>query len=222
MRKLAILASGEAATEQELTDGLECLNDLLNSWAVERLILPYTTSENFSLVVGTSSYTIGSSGDFDTNRPIDIVQAFIRDSNSTDHLLDICSYTQYNQLSSKGASNRPTVLYYKANYPLGVIYFNTAPTSSENLYIESIKHLTEFPDSTTDIDILPELKSALVYNLALELAPEFGISPAVLVLEKAQKTLNRLRSSSMAALLSPVILNLPINRAGTYNIDSDI
>lgn len=220
MRKLALIASGEAASANELTDALECLNDMINAWSVEEIVMPYTVAESFSLVSGTGTYSIGSGGAFDTVRPIDIKHAFIRDTNDYDYLLTIQTVAQYNNKHVKTALNRPTMLYYRPTYPLGLIYFDYLPSTVETLYIESIKHLTNFSDLVTSIDILPELKSALIYNLAIELAPEFGAQPSSVVNIRAHTTLSNLRSAGLAKLLNPIILNLPVSYEASYNINN--
>jgi len=221
MRKLALISSGESASASELTDALECLNDLLSAWSVEQIILPYTIAEAFSLVVGKGSYTIGSGADFDTTRPLEIISAFIRDANNIDYLLDIQNYALYNALAHKSNSNRPSILYYKPVYPTGTIYFDYLPIAVESLYIESIKYLTSFADLSSDVSIAPELKTALVYNLAIEIAPEFGAKTSDIVNTRAFKTLSVIKSLSMANAMSPINLNMPGATKGYYSIDSD-
>lgn len=222
MRKLGLLASGESATVNELTDGLECLNDMLASWSIDQISLAYSTKEEFSLVSGTSVYTIGPSADFDTAKPIEILTAFIRDANDYDHILHIKPVLEYDRIQVKNLDNRPNTLYYKYGHPTGIIYFDYEPVTVETLHLNSIKHLSSFADTTTDLAISSELKSALVYNVALEIAPEFNAQPSGIVNIRAHKTLALLKSLSIANLIAPVVLNIPCISSGIYNIDSDI
>ena len=221
MRKLGLLASGESATANELADGLECLNDMLASWSIDQISLAYSTKETFSLVSGTSVYTIGPSADFDTIKPIEILTAFVRDSNSYDHVLQLKAVLEYDKIAIKNSDNRPHNLYYKYGHPNGIIYLDYEPMVIEALHLNSIKHLTAFPDATTDVDIATEMKSALVYNVALELAPEFNVQPSGIINTRAYKTFSLLKSMSIAQLMAPITLSLPGVSTGTYDIDSD-
>ena len=122
----------------QLDDGLVLLNNMIGSWSAEGLIIPYKTTENVALVVGQASYTIGSAGNFDTVRPIKIINAFIRDSNNVDYVVDVSmTREEYNDISSKNADARPGRLFYDPQYPLGYIYFDYEPTAVENIYLTS-------------------------------------------------------------------------------------
>ena len=222
MRKLGLLASGESATANELTDGLECLNDMLATWSIDQVSLAYSTQETLSLVSGTAVYTIGPGADFDTVKPIEILTAFIRDANHYDHVLQIRPVLEHDKIALKTIDNRPHNLYYKYGHPTGIIYFDYEPVTIEALHLNSIKHLTAFPDATTDLDIASELKSALVYNVAIELAPEYSVQPSGSINTRAYKTLGLLKSLSISNLLIPITLSMPGISAGVYNIDSDI
>lgn len=221
MRKLGLIASGESAMPTELTDALECLNDLLAAWSIDQLNMAYSVKEEFSLVNGVGTYTVGPGADFDTAKPLRILTAFIRDASSYDYILDVKQILEYDYLAMKELYNRPTKLYYKYDHPNGTIYFDYRPTKIEVLHINSIKALTAFADLTSDVAIADELKSALVYNLAIEISPEFNAEPTAVVNTRAYKTLSLLKSMRLSEQLTPISLNLPCIGVGNYNIDSD-
>ena len=96
--------------------GLEALNNMISSWSAEGLLVPYNTIESFTLAVGKSTYTIGSGGEFNTVRPLRIIDAFIRDSGSDDYPVDVSmTRVEYNAITQKDAEARPTRLYFDPN-----------------------------------------------------------------------------------------------------------
>jgi hypothetical protein len=77
LRTLGVLAAEETPSAAEQSDALETLNDMLDSWAGERLALFATLRSTHTLTVGLSPQTIGSGGTFNTTRPVRIDGASI-------------------------------------------------------------------------------------------------------------------------------------------------
>ncbi|MFZ5989427.1 MAG: hypothetical protein ACOYWZ_20215 [Bacillota bacterium] len=170
-RRIGIPSAGSSISNI----GLETLNNMISSWSAEGLIIPYYTTENFNLTVGKSSYTIGSTtGDFNTVRPLRIINAFIRDSDNVDYPLDVTMTQQeYNDISDKTVDERPSKLYYDPQYtPLGKIYFNSEPSEVEALHLISEKPLTELAALNTEVSLPDLYKEALIYNLAIRMADD--------------------------------------------------
>ena len=153
--------------------GLEALNNMISSWSAEGLLIPYNAQEPFTLVVGRPHYTIGPSGDFDTARPLRVIDAFIRDINNDDYSVDVSmTRAEYNAITKKDAAARPTRLYFDPQYPKGKICFNYGPETAETLYLTSEKTITELATLSTTVDLPAFYKEALVYNLAIRLSQE--------------------------------------------------
>lgn len=157
--------------------GLRYLNNMISSWAVEQLTVPYSTVETFTTVVGQGTMTIGESGspDINTVRPIDIQDSmYASDGSGTDFRIFKMSKLQYNDISSKGADARPQKFAYEPVYPNGVIYFDNEPEAAETVTIDAIKQITEFAKLTTSFNLPPEYKKILTFNLAIDIAPTIG------------------------------------------------
>ena len=171
------------------SNALAALNSMISSWSAAGLIVPYKTRENFTLITGSSGgvRTIGSSGNFNTVRPLEITSAYIRDSNDDDHYVDVdMTLEDWSAMVDKTISTRPTRLCYLKEYPLGKILFNYLPDAAETLYLDSLKPITTFAATSTDYSFSPEYEEAMIYNLAIRLAPEEDavISPAVVQIAK--------------------------------------
>lgn len=161
-----------APSDTDSSDALEVLNDYLSMLSIEQITVPYVTSESFSLVASTNTYTIGSGGAFDTVRPMKIESAFIRDSAGNDYTLDVViAKGDYNRNSLKTYAERPEELTYVPSYPLGKIYLYGTPVDAETIHIDSYKPLTEFSALTTTYALPLEYKQFLKYNLAILLHP---------------------------------------------------
>jgi hypothetical protein len=185
LRSINVLSDGESPTASMAQDALDSLNDVLESWANENLMVYVPTSEVFSMTVGQGDYTMGPGGDFNTVRPQQVTFAFAR-SGSIDYPIDLWTEDQYASIGIKSIQNTfPSVLYYEPAYPLGVIHLWAVPsTPGMTLHLESLKPFTRLASLTTVITLPPGYERALRYSLAAELMPEYGVSNA-LVLELA-------------------------------------
>lgn len=192
--KNGVLTKNESPSGDEASDGLESLNDLIGSWSNDSLLIYARVSESFPLVSGQSSYTIGSGGDFDTSRPLQILTAFTR-IGSIDYEIDIINDTAFDGITQKDISSSiPEVLYYDASNPLATITIYPVPTTG-TLHIRSEKQLTEFTTLDTDVDLPPGWDRALIYNLALELASEYGQPADQVTYEIAMDSLSKIKTA---------------------------
>lgn len=182
-------------TSLEFDQGFGSLNTLLANFSVENLNLHAVITESFSLVVGQNVYTIGSGGNFSTVRPTKILDGtYIKDSISEDYPVVPMTRQQYNGIQYKIDSGRPTRMYYEPEYPLGKIRFNYKPESTDTIYFDSWKPLTEFAALSTTISLPPEYEKVLKYNLAVELvAPN---DPPKVISQLAFTSLQAIRNNN--------------------------
>lgn len=205
----------------DLGNGFISLNDLLSSWGSDQIMVPTVITENFPLVIDQLKYTIGSGGDFSTDRPIEFKEGvFIRDAGNMDHPVGIITRLMYRSLVVKDGTGRPTMMYYEPSYPMGTIYFNTAPVSIETVYFNTLKPLSEITNVNATLNLPPEYKRALRYNLALELAPEYDDIklPSIVarIAEDSKDALERVNSLSQEEMASETILNNQIYSGGSF------
>lgn len=60
LRNINALESGETPNAQDANDALQVLNDLLESWTIEKLFVFSSTEQRFNFSPGTYQYTIGN------------------------------------------------------------------------------------------------------------------------------------------------------------------
>lgn len=188
LRLIGAIAPGETVSADEAFDGLSTLNRLIDSWSTEKLLIYQITKEDFTLVAGTQSYTIGSGGDFDTVRPIEIREALIR-SGSSEYKLDILSLDRWASIIQKGISSEiPIAIYLDGAYPLNNLSVYPKPSAEVTLVLYSLKQISSISSLDSTLSLPPGYERALIYNFAKEVSPEYGMQVNQLVFETANES----------------------------------
>lgn len=175
---LGVLAGGETASAEDMATGLNSLRRMLKSWSTQRLLISVVEDESFTLVDGQSSYTMGTGGDFNTDRPMSIVRASIKpDGIETEIPIGIATVKQWAEISLKTTeSSIPQCIYPEGTNPLETVNVWPVPSGAPTLVLYSMKPLQYF-DSVSETVVLPgEYEEAIEYNLAMRLAPKFAKS----------------------------------------------
>ena len=220
LRKIGEYSTGETLGSDVTTDALAVLNTMLESWSLERLMCYQIKEESFALTASDGSYTIGSGGDFNTDRPTKIVDpCFIRDSSNLDSPLQIIDATAYGRIVQKTIDGTyPGYLFYDQGYSsaLGTITLYPEPQASLTLFINSWKPLQNFSTLTTDLSMPPGYRRAIESNFAVEMSSEFGREPKPSLLAMAKESKAVLKSLNSPD--SMMRLDSGIAGAGTPNI----
>lgn len=190
-RLLGILGSGEVLQASEASDALSALNDMLSVWSVENLLIYGKTEEEFPLVAGQQSYTMGVGGNFNTTRPQRIENASVRIVNGSttyDLPIEIFNQDQWSSIAIKSVnSNIPTKLFAQGTYPLETILLWPIPAAVKTLVLWTWKPFSSFATLDSVVSFPPAYAKAIRYNLALELGPEYGKEPSGLVIAEASE-----------------------------------
>jgi hypothetical protein len=205
LRLIGAIATGETPTDAELQDGMSALNLLIKGWSNKAHLVYYETEDTHTLVSGTSQYTIGSGATINTTRPIKIIRAFVQVGN-IDYPLDIIGEQQYREIGIKTYSATPGWLYYNPGYANGEI--NLYPAGSGTLYLYSKKVLTTYTALTTSISEPEGLERAMKYNLAIELAPEYGVEPSGAVIKVAEESRADIEALNASNQVQPVKIEM--------------
>ena len=178
-----VRTAGQTPSSVELSDGLTMLNAYVDSCSTERLLVPVVGSNQYPLSANKASYTIGISGSPDINAPrplrIDTAGIIQTSYNSGSVVfrreLKIISESEYQAIPDKTSSGDvPEKFYYAPTVPNGTLFFWPTPlvVSGTSVEISGWTPLTQFPDLTTDVPIAPGYDRFLIFNLAVELAPQ--------------------------------------------------
>ena len=190
LRRIGAVTANESPTAGELVDGLSALNQMVESWANDGLLVYARTEESFTLT-GATEYTVGSGQDFDTVPFNFIVSAYVRQG-TTDYPLTGITDREYARLSTKTTTiGVPDYYNYNNGFPSAILRFWPVP-SEGTLYVVSEKPLISFAADTT-ISLPAGWERALISNGAIEVAPEYGLEPSASLANAAVTSLAGLR-----------------------------
>lgn len=196
LRLIGAIAPGESPEASEATDGLAALNRMLDSWSTEDLIIHTVTAEApLTLTPGDASVTLGALGDI-TTRPVVIEKALIRDG-SQDYPVRLLSLSEYASIGDKSLqSTYPASLFDDGGYPQRTLTLYPVPSAAKQLVLFTKRALTQIATLSTEISLPPGYERALVFNGAVELAPEYGKSVSAEVAKVAEESKATLKRSN--------------------------
>ena len=172
--KARVFAPGDSIPAAISTQVFAELNDMLESWALENLMVYVDVLESFALVASQGEYTYGTGGDFDSDRPLRIRdECFIR-SGDSDYAVRLKDLDVYRSIVNKSTGARPRVISFLPEYPLAKVFLWPKPANTDALHLRVWKQLVAFADKTTGVNLPPGYQRAIVANLAVELSPNFG------------------------------------------------
>ena len=181
-------------SSEEYADALDTLNALISSISNDSMLVYARTWETFNLTPSTGSYTIGVSGDFNTARPNLIISSYIKDG-AIDYPLSSLTDEMYNlEITQKTTVGIPNYINSDNGSPLTTIRIYPIPDKNYQLFLLTEKPLTQMT-LDTDLELPAGWERMLIYNLAVELYPEYGIEPDALVLKIANDSKRLVRAA---------------------------
>lgn len=179
LRQLGVYESAETLSADDSVVALESLNQMIDSWGLARNRLYTERNEIFSLTAGKTEYTIGEGADFDTVRPVRILNCFVRDDSSgtnIDYRVKIISNILYQKIGTKNVtSSYPDHMMYLPEYPIGKVFVYPEPINSWSLGLTMYDELQGDLKLSTTLSYPPGYLRYLKLALAVEIAPEFGV-----------------------------------------------
>jgi len=181
LRLIGMLAEGETPSAATSEDSLTALNQMIDSWNTERLSVFTTQDQIFTWPVSQATRTLGPTGNFVGNRPILIDDStYFKDtSNNLSFGVKIINQQQYNGIAVKNTtSTYPQVLYVNMGYPDITMTVYPVPSKTLEWHIVSVEELTQPAVLATTLSFPPGYLRAFRFNLACEIAAEFGVEPS--------------------------------------------
>lgn len=180
LRKVGALGDWESATSEQVSKVAFALNALIKHlqtmgmpvWVIKSL--EFDTSD---LVTGTVNIGLGQT--VDVAKPLKVFQAFLK-RDDLERPLAVWDRTNFNSLTNKGIEGTPTLVYYQPMTNYGTLHIYPLPDSDVQANTTTIIHyqaMFEDMDSNTDDLAFPaEWVDAVIYQLAVRIAPEYGLS----------------------------------------------
>jgi len=186
LRLLGVLAEGETTSASVMQDSLMAMNQMIDSWNTERLSVFSTIDQIVEWPVGSINATLGPSGSLvrlngTAVRPILVDDAtYFRDpQTNVSYGIKLINQQQYNGIAVKTVtSTYPQVMFVNMTYPNIDIYLYPKPTRLLEFHFISVEELSQPATLATTLAFPPGYLRAFTYNLAMEIAPEFGVEPS--------------------------------------------
>ena len=214
LRLIGLLAEGESPSPETSQDALTAFNEMVESWNTERLAVFSTQDQVFTWPSSTRSRTLGPTGDFVGQRPIELDDStYFRDPlNNVSYGLKFVNQQQYNGIAVKTVtSTYPQVMWTNMTYPDIEMYVYPVPLRDLEFHFVSVEPLTQPANLTTSMAFPPGYSRCFRFNLACEIAAESGVEPPPTVQRIAmasKRTLKRINNPGD-------IMALPYSMVGT-------
>lgn len=198
LRLIGAIAPGDSIAASEAVDGLSTLNALIDSLSNENLLIHVVTREtSIALNPPVAEYTIGTGGSL-TTRPIKIEYATIQESGLTvEHPLKMLSLSEWVNIRDKDTqSSIPHSIYEDGGFPLRTVHLYPAPSVAHDLNLYTSRPLTQLTTLDTSLSLPPGYERMLRYNLAIDLAPEYGRSVSAEIAKAASESKDAIKRTN--------------------------
>jgi hypothetical protein len=214
LRLIGMLAEGETPSADTSNDALSALDQMIDSWNTERLTVFSTQDQVFTWTPNQIHRTLGPTGNFVGNRPILIDDAtYFKDpTNGISFGIKIINQQQYDGIAVKTVtSTYPQVMWINMDYPNIDMYVYPVPTKALEWHFISVTELDQPATLATTLAFPPGYLRCFKYNLACEIATEFGVEPPANVARIAMTSKRNLKRINNP----DDIMSLPYSIVGT-------
>lgn len=181
LRLLGMLAEGETPSAATSQDALSAMNQMIESWNLEKLMIYNTQDQMFTWPTDTITRTLGPTGDFVGNRPILLEDStYYRDpTTNVSFGIKFINQQQYDGIAVKTVtSTYPQVIWVNMTNPDITMTIYPKPTRALEWHFISAQEIAQPVTLVDTLAFPPGYLRAFRYNLALEMAPEFGVEPS--------------------------------------------
>lgn len=184
LRLIGQLAESEVPSAAASQDALDAMNQMIDSWNAERLSVFSTQDQVFLWPTDEITRTLGPSGDFVGNRPVYFDDAtYFRDPQTNVSFgIKFINQQQYDGIAVKTVtSTYPQVIFVNNTFPDVTMTIYPKPTRLLEWHFVSVEELNYPASLSTTLAFPPGYLRAFKYNLACEIAAEFGVEPSAQV-----------------------------------------
>lgn len=207
------VGSDQTLTADETSDCLRVLNDLIESWSTQDLAVYGNANQTFNTIANQASYTIGTGGDWNADRPVRINDPAYATINGVTFPFTSMTQGEYNAIAVKGQTQQfPNRYLYVNSFPLGIVTLWPVPNAVTAVTFSIDRILTQISAAGDTISFPPGYAKAFKYALGVELAPLYGkkITQYPDVLDIANKTfadIKRANKKPLVMTYDPAIVN---------------
>lgn len=153
---------------------------MLAGWGTSQLLVPRIAQE--AVTASASPLTLST-------RPMRVLDSTVHDG-ELDYPVASFSREDWFAISNKGQIGRPQALWWDEKLSPLSVYLWPVPDKAYQLTLQRWEALTSFANLDAVMDLPAEYEEALVFNLAVRIAPRFGASVSAEVAAVANASLN--------------------------------
>lgn len=214
LRLIGQLAEGEVPSAETAQDALTAFNQMIDSWSADRLAVFATHDDTFTWPANESTRTMGPTGDFVATRPVQVMDSTYFKVNNLSYGLAQINEDQYNAIALKSSTSTwPQVMWVNLEIPDITMRVWPVPNGDVEMHIISVNQLVQATNLATELVIPPGYLRAFRFNLACELASEFGVQAPQWVSKTAAlalRTVKRINNpNDLMAMPYPIMNRFP-------------
>jgi len=191
LRALGVVDPGEAVDANQAAAALQVLNEMLEAWNLESLMIYTVSQATYSLTANKRDYALGptaTSPDWTATRPVKVKAAGLL-VGTLEYPLELLEDQEWESISLKSLSTSlPRAIYNRGDWPNTTISVWPVPATAYQIVIYSQQNLTGFASLDDTVSLPPGYSKALRTNLSVELASEYGIQPSPVLMKIAQES----------------------------------
>lgn len=172
-------APGRGSSTEEQAEYLAELNNIIDQFNAERLMIYEITRNVYSFVSGTAAYTMGTGGSFATTRPARIEALGFVTADPQEEPIKILSYQEWRDQVPLKASAGSIVKVAWIDYAYPALTINFWPVPNSSAFSASVYAwnavVGPFANISTAVALPPAYEQLLEYTLAVNLAPRFKV-----------------------------------------------
>lgn len=179
LRKLAVLGDGQSPSATQLSNGTQALNAMLKTFMAKGMPL-WAVTEYTVTPTATRTYTFGIGQTLNVAAPLKVLQVLRRSSTDNSQVpMMLRTHYDYNLLSNSSATGTPTVFWYEPLNQTGVLHVwptpDTDTIANQTFVVVYQRPFDDMVSGTNTLDFPQMWHEAVIYGLAMRLAPEYGI-----------------------------------------------
>lgn len=223
LRAIGQLEQGQEPDAEASADALLAMNQMIDSWSTERLSVYSMQDQTFTWPANTISRTVGPTGNFVGTRPVLVDDSTFFKANNLRYNLALLNVDQYNGIALPTVtSTLPQALYVNMTMPDATMYIYPVPTQAIELHLMSVQELTQPATLATELVVPPGYLKAFRFNLAVEVATEFGIEPPQQVKRQAEISKRNIKRINNPNDLMTMPYSLVGRRKNNFNVYSGL
>jgi hypothetical protein len=208
MRLIGTLASGETPSTDESADVFAALNQMLSSWSTEQVNLYTVAQASMPLTNNVGTYPL-------LGHPVLLRSASMVTAQNLRIPIDIINSTEYAAILERGqAAQIVRKLYCDYAWPTASLFVSPVPNAGGSIEYWAWYALNAFLTQQDQVSFPPGYIQALRYNLAVAIAPEFGMAPDAAVAAIAGQSKAALRALNAQYLSGAVAIDANPGSAG--------